>query len=310
MEKKILVAVDGSIYSFNAINYLSRLFTDLEDVSLHLLCVVTSTVGQAGREWLNESEMLNIASPETRKNVQSARRFMNEASLQLARRGIETEKVTTSVQLSRMGPAKDILHEARKGLYDALVIGRRGLGKLEKLIVGSTSATILDMCHDVPVWIIDGHVDSRKILLPVDGSPNSLRAADHLGFILDGNPHAEITLFNSEAMFASKDKINPQEFYDRWGEEWCNKHLLRPDSLFHAPEQILIEHHFPADKIHRLGTKKGFNPSSQIVRQALIDGFGTIVMGRRGGEISKGIWKGVSDQVIAAAADVAIWIVG
>ncbi|OGQ99785.1 MAG: universal stress protein [Deltaproteobacteria bacterium RIFOXYD12_FULL_50_9] len=310
MEKKILVAVDGSLYSFNAINYLSRLFTDLENVHIHLFCVVSNTMGQAGREWLNEGEILSVASPETRKNLQTAKRFMNEATLQMAHRGIAPEQVSTTVQFNRMSPAKDIMQEARKGMYDALVIGRRGLGRLEKLIVGSTSATILDICHDVPVWIIDGHVDSRKIILPIDGSPNSLRAADHLGFILDGNPHAEITLFNSEAMFAGKDKINPQEFYQQWGEEWCNDHLIRPDSLFHAPEQILLEHHVPAAKIHRLSTKKGFNPSSQIVRQALIDGFGTIVMGRRGGEIAKGIFKGVSDQVIATAEDVAVWIVG
>jgi hypothetical protein len=92
--------------------------------------------------------------------------------------------------------------------------------------------------------------------------------------------------------------------------EWCELHLSRPDSHFHGPEQLLLDSGFPASRIHRLETRKGIYPSRQIVREAMIDNFGTIVMGRRGQDIKKG-WAGsVSGQVIAMAQDTAIWIVG
>ena len=310
MEKKILVATDGSVYSANIIHYLSRLFTDLDDIRMHLLCIVPTTAMSAGREWMDEMDLMAAISPETKKKYTAAKRYMNEASLQLGRKGIASEQITTEVKLSRMSVSKDILHAAQKGLYDALVIGRRGISKLEELIMGSISATILESAGNVPVWIVDGHVDSRKFLVPVDGSPYSLRAVDHLSHILKGNPYAEITLFNSEAVFAKTVHANPEDFHEEWTKEWADEHINRPDSLFHAPEQVLLESGFPREKIHRLTTKKGLYPSRQIVRQALIDGFGTIVLGRRPANISKGMYKSVSSKVIGMAQDSAIWIVG
>jgi nucleotide-binding universal stress UspA family protein len=51
-------------------------------------------------------------------------------------------------------------------------------------------------------------------------------------------------------------------------------------------------------------------PSRQIVRQAIIDDFGTIVMGRRSKEISKGVFGSVTEKVLAMSVNTAIWIVG
>jgi nucleotide-binding universal stress UspA family protein len=51
-------------------------------------------------------------------------------------------------------------------------------------------------------------------------------------------------------------------------------------------------------------------PSRQIVRQALIDDFGTIVMGRRDKEIVKGVFGSVTEKVVAMSENTAIWIVG
>jgi nucleotide-binding universal stress UspA family protein len=311
MERKILVAVDGSHHSYNILRYLGRLFSGVTDFKFHLLCIVPgASLPEAGKEWLEESELLSTMSSEGRRRHHTAERYMGEAILQLARRGIDSVQVTTAVQMVRMGIVEDILQEARKGLYDALLIGRRGLSKLEKVFMGSVSSSLLDKSHDVPIWMVDGVVESAKILVPVDGSVNSLRAVDHLAFILRGNPHAEITLFHSAAMLAGSGHIDPHDFREQWGEEWCELHLSRPDSLFHAPEQILRENGFQEARVHRLHTHKGFSPSRQILRQALVDDFGTIVIGRRGTEISKGLLKRVSDQVIAMAEGLAVWIVG
>jgi len=310
MQRKILAAVDGSVYSSNILHYLGRLFEGQRDFLLHLLYIVPGGSLGSGREWLDELEILTMLKPEARDRYAAAGRYLQNATQQLGRLGIAPEQITTQVQLSRVDVAGDILNEARKGLYDALVIGRRGLSKLEELVIGSVSTSILDKCHDVPLWIVDGQVDSRRFLLPVDGTPHSLKAIDHLCFILKDNPHAEVTLFNSPAMFAHKPEIVPQNFYEQWGKEWCDLHLSGPDSLFHAPEQLLLESGFPAARIHRLYTRLGLYPSRQIVRQALIDDFGTIVIGRRGAEAKKGIFKGVSDQVLYMAEKVAIWIVG
>ena len=311
MQKKILVADDGSPYSANSLKYIGKLFHDLGDIHFHLLSIVsTSGPGPAAREWLTDDEIINIISPACRNKLIAQKKYMQEAISKLTRLGIPEDQISQSVQLSKIGVAQDIIQQARKGNYDALMIGRRGIGKLEELFMGSVSATILEKCHDLPTWIIDGDVNPCKFLVPVDGTCHSLLAIDHLAFILADNPHAEVTLFYSTAIMGDQPKINPKDFYDVWGKEWCDQHLSRPDSLFHGPKQLLIDNGFPAEKILWLQTFKGIDASRQIIRQSLIDDFGTIVIGRRGNDVNKGIFRGVSDRVLLMAEQVAVWIIG
>ncbi len=310
MQRKILAAVDGSVYSSNILHYLSRLFKGQNNVFFNLLCVVPGGPFVPGREWLDEQEIITAMQPAARNRYAAAGHYMKSATRQLIRNGINPEQISTQVRISRIDVATDILNEARKGLYDALIIGRRGLTKLEELIIGSVSTSVLEKCHNVPIWIVDGKIDSHKFLLPVDETPHALQAIERLCFILKGNPYAEVTLFNSPSMFARKSAVEPEFFYEHWEKAWCDLHLSGPDSLFHAPEQLLLENGFPRDRIHRIHTSMGIDPSRQILRQALIDDFGTIVMGRRGKDVKKGIFRGVSDRVILMAEEVAILIVG
>lgn len=310
MERKILVTVDGSLYSSNALRYIGQLFGGVAEMQFHLLSIVPCNVAPAGREWMEEEDLLNALSPESRNKYSSQKRYLKQAILQLANYGVSAEQVTTSVHLSRMGIAKDIMHMGRTGLYDAILVGRRGISKLEELFMGSVSATLVDQCHDVPLWIIDGKVDSRTFLVPVDGSFYCLKAVDHLAHVLKNNSHAEIALFNSAAMLADKSTNPPEQFYELLGKQWCEEHLTREDSLFHAPKQLLLDNGFPEERIHWLQTFKGLYPSRQILRQALIDDFGTIVLGRSESTIRKGLFKSTTDQVLYMADQVAVWIIG
>ncbi len=310
MQRKILVAVDGSVFSFNALRYLSHLFTDLDDIHVHLLYIVPTGLQSSGSEWLDDLEVICRIGPKARALMCKGKRFMEEAVLQLGRRGIAPEQVSTTVQLSRAGVSADILFEARKGLYDALVIGRRGVSKIEEMFMGSVSASITDKCFDLPIWIVDGKVNSRRFLLPVDGTFNSLKAADHLGFILKDNPYAEVTLFHLAALFSDENKkVQMDELCEKWGEEWCEMHLEREDSVYFAPEQMLIGHGVPPQRINRFTKGRGVSAPKHILRHSEIDNHGTIVIGRRGKHAKKGILKGVSGSVLALANGVAVWIV-
>lgn len=310
MEKKILVAVDGSTYSSNAIHYLGNLFSQQPEVKIHLLNIISCGSLPSGREWMDEQELLNCLPPDAQKKLRSAKTYMKTAIGKFDRLGVSPERITSEVKLARTSASNDIIDETRKGLFDALVIGRRGITKLEELVMGSISEDILKKCHAMPIWIIDGKVDSGKFLVPIDGSFHSMMAVDHLAHILQDNKHCYITLFHSSAMLSSASSIIPRNFYEQWGREWCEEHMGRPDSLFHAPKQLLMDSGIPEDNIHWLHTSKGIEASRQIIRQALIDDYGTIVLGRRGGDAKKGIFKGVSDRVVLMAEHVAIWIIG
>lgn len=308
--RKVLVAIDGSSYSANSISYLARLFGGVADMEFHLFSVMAASIPESQLAWIDENDLKTALNPLDREKHTTIENCMLTAEKLLAEQGIGPHQIKRVIKLARRGVTHDLLHEARTGIYDALLIGRRGLGMVQEMVLGSVSKTILQKCHDIPIWLIDGQVDSRKFLVPIDGTVHSLRAIDHLAFILRGNPHAEVSLFHSPQMFSGKPEMNTPEFRAIWGEEWCAAHLTGPDRLFHAPEQLLLESDFPPERIHRLETSLGLYPSRQIIRQALVDDFGTIVMGRRPGDAKKGMFGGVTDKVLTLAEQVAIWIVG
>ena len=310
MEKKLLIAVDASVYSSNTFHYLEKLFAGLADIRIHLLSVIPCNPSQVAKEWFDELELMSTLSKEEQKRFAAAKRFLKKAVQQLGRNGIAPEQVSTEVKLSAASPAEEILHVARKGLFDALVIGRRGVSKLEELIMGSVSCTVFEKCHDVPIWIVDGQVDSRKFLVPVDGSHFTLQAVDHLCFILKDNPYAEVTLFHSAAMFAQKQELGMKYCNRLLSPDWCDTHRTDKEFYFLAPRQMLINSGFPPERIHRIETKAGMYPSRQIVRQAVIDDFGTIVIGRRSKEIKKGVFGSVTEKVVAMSVNSAVWVVG
>ncbi|MCB2184613.1 MAG: universal stress protein [Desulfobulbaceae bacterium] len=309
MERKILVAVEGSQYSHHAVTYLCQLFADIEDVYFDLLAVVPCSGMTSGKEWLEQDELINVVSPQTRQKYMQSKAMVSQFSRIFEKNGVDQTRITSTVKISTASVAFEIMHFARQGLHDALVIGRRGLSKIQELIMGSVSQQILEKCSDVPIWIIDGEVDSNTFFVPVDGTPFCLKAIDHLAFILKGHPRAEVTLFNSKAFFTKNIEVDPEVCHNYWGKEWCEINFEKPDSLFHAPRQMLVDAGFPEERIHTLQTKKGLYPSRQIVRQALMDGFGTIVIGRKEGLFKKEKYKGVSDRVVAMAVETAIWVV-
>lgn len=308
--RKLLVALDGSRHSHNALHYLAGLFAGQEYVRFHLLSLVAGVALPAGGEWLSEEERLNMLGSEAQKRLRTHRGYLRSAEEYLIKQGVGPERISKEVLICRATLAADIAHEARKGLYDAMVLGRRGMTKLEEVLLGGVSVKLLEQCHDVPQWIIDGEVDSHRFLVPVDGSPYSLMAVDHLAFMLGNHPDAEITLFHSTAILAEQPQFKAEDFHRQWDPDWCHLHLHQSTDLFQAPRQLLLDAGFPPHRIKEEETSKGFEPSRQILRQAMIDDYGTIVLGRRGAQIKKGVFRGVSDRVLLMAQHVAVWVIG
>jgi nucleotide-binding universal stress UspA family protein len=308
--RKLLVALDGSRHSRNTLHYLALLFADRPEVHFHLFSLVNGVALPPGGEWIGEAERLNMISPQARKKLVAHKGYLRQGEEFLQKQGVAADRITSSTRLGSGSSAGDIVHEARTGMYDAIAVGRRGMTKIEEMLLGSVSNGIFDQCHDVPLWVIDGHIDSRRFLVPVDLTPYSLLAVDHLAFFLHDHPTAEITLFNSTSILAARPHAKLEDFHQHWDPAWCEAHLRREDSHLHAPRQILLESGFPAERIAVMETSKGFEPSRQIIRQALVDGYGTIVMGRRGPEARKGIFRGVSDRVLLMAEQVAVWVIG
>jgi nucleotide-binding universal stress UspA family protein len=309
MEKKILVAIDGSVYSSNSLDYLIRLFKDDPDITTHLLAIV-STAG-SDQNWMLDVDPLRAQTPGTDRKTATAYKYLKDAKRRLMRNGFSEEQISHQAESSRANISTAIHHIAAQGNYDALLVGRRGMGKVGEMFFGSVSSYLLEKCHEIPLWIIDGDVSSPRFLLAVHSLPASLLAADHLAFIMKNNPEASICLYHSAQLFGGKQTVTEKIFHKQWGEEWCKEHLDLENYLFHAHAQILEEGGVAKERISQLPMQRGLVTSHDLLRQARKHHCGTIVLGRRGREAGKGFFSSrVSDKTMQHAQNVAIWLTG
>ena len=308
MDKKILVAVDGSPHSLNSLDYLAHLFKDDPTISLHLHAVVSEA--GSGQNWMYEVDPLREHTPLTERRRVTAEKFLRDARSRLDRKGFSEERVSHAAVVSQLQAAPAIHHEAATGVYDALVIGRRGMGKVGEMFFGSVSAYLIERCHDVPLWIIDGEVTSSRYLLAVHCKPQSLMAADHLAFVAGSHPDSEIFLYHSNVLFGSEQPAVPEEFHETWGKEWCDKYLDIENYLFYAHAQVLKDNGVDAKRITQLKMEWNLDVSRDLIRQAKKHHCGTIVIGRRPKEAAKSLLGGVSDRALSQAQNLALWLVG
>ena len=308
MNKKILVAIDGSVYSLNSLDYLIRLFRDDTTLSLHLLAVVSES--GSGQNWMYEVDPLRTHTPVTERRRITAEKFLRDAQARLVRNGFSEKNVTFSAVVTSSQSSTAIHHEANKGIYDALVLGRRGMGKVGELFFGSVSAFLVEKCHEVPIWIIDGEITSDRFLLAVHCKPQSLLAADHLAFISKSIPESKIFLYHSHVLFGSDQKAMPKEFHPIWGKEWCDEYLDPDNYLFYAHAQVLKDNGVDAKRITQLPMERKLDVSRNLIKQAKKHKCGTIIIGRRPRGSEKGILGGVSDRTLGQAQNLALWLVG
>jgi nucleotide-binding universal stress UspA family protein len=309
MEKKILLAVDGSVNSYQALEYIAGLFSGQHDVRIHVLHC-TSLSSAVIPESEDPANSLMPTSHLFDKHQAVGLRHLQKAEERLIALGFDAGRITSSTISGSGGIANSLKSYSEKQLVDSIVIARRGLGLVGEMLLGSVSAELFRRCRSVPLWIIDGQVRSKRFFVPVDGSPNSLMAVDHLAHIFAGRSDIAFYFFHARGLLSSKIQCIPEDYYGKWGKEWCDTHLAGKNCLFDGPIQLLIDNGVDKEMIHTLPVPTAIEESSSIISHARKHDCGTIVMGRRRDGMAKGILGSVSSRTIMQTEDMALWVIG
>jgi nucleotide-binding universal stress UspA family protein len=308
--KKILVAVDGSSQSLNVVNYVVQSFPPGE-LEVNLIYVMPTAP-----EALWDFETTGFFKKMTekkheeylRQSEEAARLFLDEAKNLLYRAGVAKDKVRTIIHPLQVGIARDIIAESSRG-YDAVVVGRRGLSKFEDIYLGSVSYKIVQATVNNPVWVIGDCINSRKMLLAVDNSDNSLKAVEYAGAFASATG-AEVTLFNAVREFSLEllDISTPRAADI---EATILEELERDvQDMFAAYQRRLEDAGVEASRISSKYTLRSRSRAEDILETAREGEFGTIVMGRRGLSRVHDFPLGrVTTKVLHRAALFALWIV-
>lgn len=125
--KKILAATDGSEYSFKAVNEAGKL-AKVMGAALTVIAVVQDVVVYGGYESVYfDNENITKAS---------------EAVLRKTKEVMEQEGVAVETILGKGNAAEVINATAEEGGFDLIVMGSRGLGGINRLLLGSVSGRV------------------------------------------------------------------------------------------------------------------------------------------------------------------------
>ena len=309
MQKKILLSVDDSRHSMNAIQYaldISTLIPHLNYVLFHVQPMISLFMHEEAQKDIQAKIALERL---LKKNDQLAIKLLENFKNKMVGLGISEDQIEISTRPRKLGLAKDILEYSKENRYDAIVIGRRGLSRLQEMMLGSASANIIEHSQVTPVWLVDGNVSNSKMMVAVDGSEASLRAIDHLSFMLSGNPDTRLTLLHITSRARNYCEVNFNEEPSADLEEIVARGDKACIDQFYAHALRKLENNgISESQIEIITLKGGGSPGKDILKAAEKGNYSTLVVGRRG--IEKAFFMGrVSRYIINRASDRAIWLV-
>jgi nucleotide-binding universal stress UspA family protein len=286
MNRHILLTVSDNYSSLFAVRFTAGFFSRFEDLNITLLYVAPNPkAGLTEAEILQDYGNLSRRESQTRTQAQMA---LDKAEEILVMKRFPKENIHKKITFKQLGTANDIIQEGITGMYDAIALGRRGLSRLEELIDESVSRQVFTTPMDIPLWVCRSHEKPEpKILLCTDGSPASLRCADHVGFMLRDEPGHAITLLHVVSHTSS----------------------AVPAEALAATRRMLEENGISADRITQK-VVEGVNTADTILRVANEGGFGVLATGRtgRGETRSLHLLGSVSMNLLKHLESATLWI--
>jgi len=150
----ILIAMDVSEGAMKAVDYAAAMFGDtrVEIRLVHVRAVIgsfeprygftyTGVLSAEGEKWLEEER-------------QEMTRVFEKAENKLVSAGLDRARISTNMLTDEGSRAGAMIREARETGYGGIVIGRRGISKIEEFFMGSMSHKVLQMGKGLAVWIV------------------------------------------------------------------------------------------------------------------------------------------------------------
>jgi nucleotide-binding universal stress UspA family protein len=139
---KILVALDASEEAMATVDYLGTM-VDASDWGIILFHVIRD---------------LYFVLPESGEILQdiegAVETFLEQAVGRLEKAGLRPDQISTKTVSGVASRAKAIVEEAKDSGCGTIVVGRRGLSRVEEFFMGRVSKKVMQLAQEMAVWVV------------------------------------------------------------------------------------------------------------------------------------------------------------
>jgi nucleotide-binding universal stress UspA family protein len=179
------------------------------------------------------------------------------------------------VVVAQGDPRVEIVHAAEEMKVAMIVLGARGLGRIKRLLIGSTSLAVARYAP-CPVAIVRGRPHKTgRVLVAIDGS-NGSRAAMRFLSISEIERDSRVTLLH--VLPRATDVRRPGDSPDdrELGSD-RRRHKAEAESILRDAAAMLDESHRRSERLVAHG-----DPAREIVKIALSRDVDLVILGARG----------------------------
>ena len=312
MRNKILVAIDGSDQSLEAVRYaglvmpprhtqivlfnitsgFSDLFDDMDNHPLYQ----TKIAGI--KKWMAEER-------------QSMGSYMRRAAAILENAGFKPDDIDVRTQPKKLGIARDIVKESYND-YQAVVVGRTGISRFKDWLLKSAAIKLVGKIKHIPIIVVGGQTFSKPIMIAYDGSRGALKGVSCLAQLVGASDNTIMlfSLLSQRGRFWVDD--GEYQLPDGTQEGEAPKEILSAIApALEAARDQLRNAGLAANRIKQRVQVAETDRAGRIVETALNCGYGSVVVGRRGfiGFIEEFLVGRISAKVLNMADELTVWVV-
>ncbi len=156
---KVLVCLDGSEESMISLAHLAEVLEPSGSIEINLFHAVPSF--HSFRNFMREvlsSEADKKAIEKIHSELDQAASMM-QPSFDKAREilisgGVDPARIHQKIARGVSNPAHAIVQEAEDGACDTIIVGRRGLSRLEEFTIGRVGGRVVQMAKNRTVWVV------------------------------------------------------------------------------------------------------------------------------------------------------------
>jgi nucleotide-binding universal stress UspA family protein len=207
----------------------------------------------------------------------------------LIENGIPRSRIERRLRLSSENPAGEILLQAENEGIPHVFVARRGVGEVQSILMGSTSAHVAHYGRGHHVWIADTPLEQEaRVLAAVDGADQCRRlarfaaetlvpAGDFEYFLFHVNPPMPAYLWDDGHALTEKEREMRNEKVNRWEAQ----SIKTTEQYLAEGREILIQQGVAPEKVQTRIVPMKEGVAADIINEIQNGAYRMVLMGKK-----------------------------